>query len=90
MSVTDGQSNLPDWWSWELELSTHVIKRMKDRSFTETDLRAMIEDVYELVPDVTPGRWLVRAALGGQEWAVIIEPDDGEQVVVVVTAYPVE
>jgi hypothetical protein len=33
----------PDWWEWELEISPHILKRMVDRSFSETDLRLMLE-----------------------------------------------
>jgi uncharacterized protein YuzE len=31
--------NPPDWWSFELELSGHVLDRMLDRGFSEADLR---------------------------------------------------
>ena len=51
----------PNWWTWELELSPHLLKRMVDRSFSETDLRAMMEgatDVREKQNDA--GRWIVR------------------------------
>ena len=34
----------PDWWSWELELSAHLLKRMMDRQFNEADLRLMLDD----------------------------------------------
>jgi hypothetical protein len=34
----------PDWWwAWALELSSHVLKRMVARRFTEVDLRLMTE-----------------------------------------------
>ena len=29
----------PIWWSWELELSAHLLERMVDRNFTEVGLR---------------------------------------------------
>lgn len=38
----------PDWWSWDIELSPHVLKRMVDRSFTEADLRLMLEGATAL------------------------------------------
>ena len=34
----------PQWWSWELEFSPHLLKRMVDRSFNEADLRLMLEN----------------------------------------------
>jgi hypothetical protein len=43
--------NLPDWWEFELELSPHLLDRMIDRGFTETDLRLMIE----VTDDIRPG-----------------------------------
>lgn len=33
----------PFWWDWELELSPHVLKRMLDRRFNESELRTMLE-----------------------------------------------
>lgn len=33
----------PEWWSWEIELTPHLLKRMVDRSFTEVHLRRMLE-----------------------------------------------
>jgi hypothetical protein len=31
----------PEWWSWDLELTPHLMKRMVDRQFNEVDLRLM-------------------------------------------------
>ena len=33
----------PDWWEWEIEISSHCLKRMSERGLNETDLRAMLE-----------------------------------------------
>jgi hypothetical protein len=33
----------PEWWTWELELSPHLLRRMLDRGFSEVDLRIMME-----------------------------------------------
>jgi hypothetical protein len=35
--------NRPEWWSFELELSGHILERMLDRGFSEADLRLMFE-----------------------------------------------
>ena len=78
----------PRWWSWELEHSPHVEQRMVDRDFSEVDLRRMIETAREVVPDHVEGRWQVRTALEKRPWVVIVEPDDEERCIVVVTAYP--
>src|ERR1700693_4062096 len=43
-----------------------------------------------LRPDVVPGRWIIDARLRRKSWEVIVEPDSPAQLLVVVTAYPVE
>lgn len=78
----------PPWWEWELELSGHVLARMEDRGFTETDLRAMLERAQLLIPERTPGRWAVSASHRGRRWLVIVEPDELRRTLVVITAYP--
>ena len=79
----------PVWLDWELELTPHVLKRMVDREFTELDLRQMLEDASGLRPDVEEGRWVVTARLRRRAWEIIVEPDEAERVLVVITAYPV-
>jgi hypothetical protein len=80
----------PDWWDWELELTPHVEKRMEDRGFSEVDLRRMLEHARGLRPDVVDGRHVVETSHAGQAWEVIVEPDELDQLLVVVTAYRVE
>jgi hypothetical protein len=83
-------AEFPEWWEWELELSAHLLKRMVDRGFSEIDLRLMMENAIGIVEDeVAPGRWIVETRHAGEQWHVIVEPDFGDQVVVVVTAYGV-
>jgi hypothetical protein len=62
---------------------------MEDRDFTEVDLRRMIEQATGLVPDVVEGRYVVETRHGRRVWHVIVEPDTIDQLLVVVTAYPV-
>lgn len=40
--------------------------------------------------DHEPGRWVVESQHDSRLWEVIVEPDAPDQLVVVVTAYPVE
>ena len=80
----------PDWWSWELELSPHLLKRMVDRSFSETDLRQMLEDAEGFHANHEEGRWAIETERDGRAWEIIVEPDEQEQILVVVTAYPVD
>jgi hypothetical protein len=81
-------STLPKWCEWELELTPHLLKRMEDRDFDEVDLRLMLEQATGTRPDVVEGRHVIETALRGGPWEVIVEPDDTEQLLVVVTAYP--
>jgi len=61
---------------------------MEDRSFTELDLRAMLEAAVGYRKDVTPGRWIIEARQGRRVWEVIVEPDESLKILVVITAYP--
>ena len=63
--------------------------RMVDRGFTEVDLRQMLEDASSFRPDVEEGRWVIVSRHRRRSWEIIVEPDEAEQVLVVITAYPV-
>lgn len=80
----------PEWWEWELELSPHLLKRMLDRDFSEIDVRRMLTSATGLRPDIVPGRWVAETRHRRRAWEVIVEPDPGPQVLVVITAYPVQ
>jgi hypothetical protein len=84
------QRKWPHWWEWELELSPHLLKRMIDRGFTEVDLRHMMERATSLDADIVEGRWIASCRHEKRPWKVIVEPDFEQQLVVVVTAYPVD
>jgi hypothetical protein len=60
---------------------------MIDRTFSETDLRLMLENATGLRPDYVPGRWVVETDLDGTPWEVIDEPDEDSEVLIAVTAY---
>jgi len=79
----------PGWWDWELELSSHLEKRMEERDFTEVDLRAMLHRATGYRLDVVEDRWIIETRHRGHHWEVIVEPDPAEQLLVVITAYPV-
>lgn len=79
----------PEWWEWELELTPHVEKRMEDRSFTEVDLRLMLERATDFRSDVLDGRFVVETRFRARP-EVVVEPDEVEHLLVVVTAYSVE
>jgi hypothetical protein len=80
----------PAWWNWELELTPHLFKRMLDRGFTEVDLRGMLERATGHHADICDGRFIVETRHAGKPWQVIVEPDEEDFLLVIVTAYPVE
>lgn len=82
----------PAWWDWDLELTPHVEKRMEQRGLSEVGLRTLFQQAQpdDLKPDVVEDRWLVTASLDRERWAIIVEPDHGDSVLVVVTVYKVE
>lgn len=63
---------------------------MRDRGFTEVDVRRMLEHAGGHTPDIMAGRFVIEARHAWQSWAVIVEPDEGRQLLVVITAYPVD
>jgi hypothetical protein len=63
---------------------------MEDRGFNEVDLRRMLEHASAHRPDILEGRFIIEARHGAQPWEVIVEPDELPQLLVVITAYPVE
>ena len=63
---------------------------MKDRRFTEIDLRAMLEVATVVHRDDEPGRWRVETVHRRTPWEVVVEPDRTSRVVVVVTAHRVD
>ena len=78
----------PTWWSWELDLSPHLLKRMVDRRFNEADLRLMFEHGLGCRANHEEGRWVIETKHGVHPWEVIVEPLPDERILLVVTAYP--
>jgi hypothetical protein len=50
----------------------------------------MLERSYRVRRDIVPGRWVVLSRHGGRRWEVVVEPDVERELLVVITAYPVE
>lgn len=67
-----------------------MLKRMADRRFNEVDLRRMLQHATGYRADIMEGRWVVEVSHVATPWEVIVEPDDTVQLLVVVTAYPLE
>lgn len=82
--------SFPAWWEWELELTPHVEKRMEDRGFNEVDLRGMLEQATGFRPDVVEDRFLIDTRFKGKPWEIVVEPDETDHLLVVVTAYGVD
>jgi hypothetical protein len=82
-------ARVPSWWTWELELTPHLEKRMEDRGFSEVDLRKMLEEASGWSRSGFDERFLIHTRFRGQTWEVVVEPDEVEHLLVVVTAYRV-
>ena len=80
----------PPWWDWELELTPHLLKRMIDREFNESDLRLMLEVATSFRENHEEGRFAVETTHHGRFWEVIVEPVFSEQILLVITAYLAE
>jgi hypothetical protein len=79
----------PDWWDFELELSPHLEDRIILSRFLGGRSPAVIEVAQDLGVGKTPGRWIVRTSHLGEAWDVVVEPDELDRVIVVITAYKV-
>lgn len=84
------EKEMPPWWEWELEMTSHLLKRMVDRGFNEVKLREMLHNPEALREDIESGRYVVQTRLRHVAWEVIVEPDAENQLLVVITAYPAE
>ena len=63
---------------------------MDDRAFNEVDLRRMLEHAAGHRADILAGRFVIDARHAGRSWEVILEPDEIRQLLVVITAYPLD
>jgi len=79
----------PEWWTWEIELSPHLLKRMSDRRFNETDLRLMLQQGTGYREDIEEGRWVVSLVYERRAWEIIVEPLIDEKLLLIVTTYPI-
>ncbi|MBX3354249.1 MAG: hypothetical protein KF724_00950 [Phycisphaeraceae bacterium] len=77
----------PEWFEWELELTPHLLRRMRDGSFTELDLRRMLADATNSRRDDVPGRFAVETHHARAAGEIIIEPDPEDGNLIDITAY---
>ncbi|HEV8603929.1 MAG TPA: hypothetical protein VGQ99_01105 [Tepidisphaeraceae bacterium] len=89
--MVESAQDWPDWWNWELDCSnSHLVKRMIDRSFNETDLREMLQKAYSFHEQIGTGRFIVDTVHASHKWRVVVEPNATALVLIVVTAYPLD
>jgi hypothetical protein len=79
----------PEWWNWDLSFTGHAELRMEQRGVTEVEVRAMLEKATEFEPNVVEGRFMIHVRHLQHPWIVIVEPDAGANLLVVVTVYEV-
>ena len=56
---------------------------------TEIDLRAMMDGADAFEPDEIEGRYVIQTRHRRDDWHIIVEPDEEDHLLVVVTAFPV-
>lgn len=78
----------PEWWDWELAYTEHVEARMAERDVSDVELRTMLDEASSLEPGSRANRWVVHTRLVGQPWVVVVEPDEDERLLYVVTVHP--
>jgi hypothetical protein len=49
----------------------------------------MLQHASAYKEDVVEGRWVIEARHNDGPWEIIVEPDESEHLLVVITAYPV-
>jgi hypothetical protein len=49
----------------------------------------MLEHASGYSPDLAEGRWVIRVRHKRRDWEIIVEPDVGQKLLLVVTAYSV-
>ena len=62
---------------------------MIDRSFNEIELRLMLERATAYHENHEEGRWIIVSTRSGRAWEIIVEPSPAEELLIVITAYPV-
>ena len=63
---------------------------METRGFSEVELRQMLALAEGWRPDFVAGRFLINTSFRGRDWEVVVEPDEMDHLLVVVTAYQVK
>jgi hypothetical protein len=60
---------------------------MRQRHVLEAELRLMLEEASSWVPGAAPGRYEIQARFEGQDWTIVVEPDEAARTLVVVTMF---
>lgn len=63
---------------------------MEERGFTEVELRAMLQRAMGHRPNHVEGRHVIETTHDARASEVIVEPDAGDRLLVVITAYKAE
>jgi hypothetical protein len=50
----------------------------------------MFDKATSFKRDIVEGRWVIRTRYRRRPWEIIVEPDSTENLLVVITAYPLE
>ena len=61
---------------------------MRDRDFSEIDLRLMLHEATGYHADVAENRWVIDCVHAGRPWEVIVQPLPDQHRLRVITAFP--
>ena len=78
----------PDWWVWELELSSHLLKRMTIDASPRSTFDGCSNEPPVTARTLSRGAGSSKRDIEAGRGEVIVEPDRERQLLVVVTAYP--
>jgi len=79
---------LPEWWDWEIELTPHSERRLEERGLTEIDLRTMLNKPPRSIEgDPEPGRHRVFTSHRRKPWIIVVEPDPGPKILLVISVF---
>lgn len=84
----DPRTDPPEWWEWPLAFTPHLEARMEEREFSEVELRTMLLNASRVASARRPGRFVAAMRHRGVPWSVVLEPDESERLLYVVTAFP--
>ena len=80
----------PEWWSWELELTPHLLQADGRSPLQRGGPPPHARRRHGFHENHEEGRFVVETTHDGRRWVVIVEPSPSDEALIVVTAYPLD